>query len=119
MKLSDQQPRPDSTSPDWNRAPLYNQALLAVIFLLALLFLDRSSTASQSWEGAPTWYLPVGLILALLLCGGMRYAPLVFVSSLVVAIVNYHRPILSWSGVPGATSLYFAYIGGVFMLRGR
>jgi signal transduction histidine kinase/CheY-like chemotaxis protein/integral membrane sensor domain MASE1/HPt (histidine-containing phosphotransfer) domain-containing protein len=105
--------------PNWNGAPLYKQALLAVIFLVALLLLDRSSTASQTWEGAPTWYLPAGLILALLLCGGMRYLPLVFVSSLFVAVVNYHRPIISWSGVPGATSLYFPYIGGVAMLRGR
>ncbi len=122
MKLSHQQSPPDSTPcepSDWNRAPLYKQALLAVIFVSALLFLDRSSTTSQSWEGAPTWYLPVGLILVLLLCGGMWYVPLVFVSSLVVAVVNYHRPIFSWSGVPGATSLYFAYIAGVFMLRGR
>ncbi|HXM22415.1 MAG TPA: response regulator [Terriglobales bacterium] len=105
--------------PNWNRAPLYKKALLAVIFLVALLLLDSSSTASQTWEGAPTWYLPAGLILALLLCGGMRYLPLVFVSSLFVAVVNYHRPIISWSGVPGATSLYFPYIGGVAMLRGR
>ena len=65
---------------NWSRAFLYKQLLLAVIFLVAFLLLDRSSAASQAWAGAPTWYLPVGLALALLLCGGMRYLPLVFIS---------------------------------------
>src|SRR6266480_3709993 len=60
---------------NWSAAPLYKQWLLAVIFLVAFLLLDASSTASQDWAGAPTWYLPVGLTLALLLCGGMRYYP--------------------------------------------
>jgi PAS domain S-box-containing protein len=104
---------------NWNGAPLYKQLLLAVIFLVAFLLLDRSSTASQSWDGAPTWYLPVGLAIALLLCGGMRYLPLLFVSTLVAAVVNYHRPIISWCGVPGATIVYLAYIGGITILRGR
>jgi hypothetical protein len=112
---------PSGTSREplnWSRAPLYKQLLLAVIFLVAFLLLDRSSAASQAWAGAPTRYLPVGLALALLLCGGMRYLPLVFISTLLAAVVNYHRPLLSWCGVPGLT-VYIAYIGGVIILRGR
>ena len=54
--------------------------LSGISALVAFLLLDRSSAASQAWAGAPTWYLPVGLALALLLCGGMRYLPLVFIS---------------------------------------
>jgi signal transduction histidine kinase/integral membrane sensor domain MASE1/ActR/RegA family two-component response regulator len=104
--------------PNWSRAPLHKQLLLAVVFLVAFLLLDRSSTASQSWAGAPTWYLPVGLALALLLCGGMRYLPLVLISTLVAAVVNYHRPILSWCGLPGG-AVYIVYIRGVILLRGR
>ena len=114
-------PSPCVTSdepPNWSRAPLYKQLLLAVIFLMTFLLLDRSSAASQAWAGAPTWYLPVGLALALLLCGGMWYLPLVFVSTLLAAVVNYHRPILSWCGVPGL-AVYITYIGGVIILRGR
>ena len=49
----------------------------------------------------------------------MRYLPLVFVSTLVAAVVNYHRPVFSWCGAPGATTVYLAYIGGVTILRGR
>jgi signal transduction histidine kinase/CheY-like chemotaxis protein len=123
---------PDSTRPavpsrpseacrqprNWSRAPLHKQLLLAVVFLVAFLLLDRSSTASQGWAGAPTWYLPVGLTLALLLCGGLRYLPLVLISTLVAAVVNYHRPIISWCGLPGG-AVYIAYIRGVILLRGR
>ena len=100
------------------RPPVQTIAVGAVIFLLTFLLLDRSSAASQAWAGAPTWYLPVGLTLTLLLCGGMGYLPLVFISTLLAALVNYHRPILSWCGVPGLT-VYIPYIAGVIILRGR
>ncbi len=85
---------------------------------MAFLFLDGSSTASQAWEGSPSCYLPIGLTLTLLLCGGLRYLPLIFISSLVAAVVNYHRPIISWAGLPGSTTVYFAYIAGAAVLRG-
>jgi signal transduction histidine kinase/DNA-binding response OmpR family regulator len=114
------QTSPDGAAelPNWNRAPLYKQFLLGGFFLMAFLFLDGSSTASQAWEGAPSCYLPIGLTLTLLLCGGLRYLPLIFISSLVAAVVNYHRPIISWAGLPGSTSIYFAYIVGAALLRG-
>jgi signal transduction histidine kinase/CheY-like chemotaxis protein/integral membrane sensor domain MASE1 len=104
--------------PNWNRAPLYKQFLLGGSFMMAFLFLDGSSTASQAWEGAPSNYLPIGLTLTLLLCGGLRYLPLIFVSSIVAAVVNYHRPVISWAGLPGSTTIYFAYVAGATLLRG-
>jgi len=110
-------PWPGDTSREpqnWSHAPFHKQLLLAVIFLLAFLLLDRSSTASQAWAGAPTWYLPVGLTLALLLYGGMRYLPLVLISTLVAAVVNYHRPVISWCGLPGG-AVYIAYLGGMIL----
>jgi CheY-like chemotaxis protein/integral membrane sensor domain MASE1 len=103
----------------WHGAPIYKRLLLAVIFLAAFLVTDGSSTASQAWEGSPPCYLPVGLTLSLLLCGGIRCVPLVFLSSLVAAAVNYHRPMLSWCGIPGATVSYLGYIAGAALLRGR
>jgi hypothetical protein len=56
----------------WPGALTYRQLLLGVLFGAAFLILDGSSTASLGWEGAPPSYLPVGLTLALLLCGGIR-----------------------------------------------
>jgi len=111
-------PDPTGEGQKWNRAPLHKQLLLAVVFLGTFLLLDGSSTASQAWEGAPACYLPLGLTLTILLCGGLRYLPLIFVSTLVAALVNYHRPLISWAGIPGSTIIYSAYIAGVAILTG-
>ncbi len=103
----------------WLSAPLYKQFILIVVFLATFLVTDGSSTASEAWEGAPPCYIPLGLTLPLLLCGGIRYVPLLFLSSLLAAAVNYHRPMLSWCGIPGATLTYLGYVAGVALLRGR
>jgi diguanylate cyclase (GGDEF)-like protein/PAS domain S-box-containing protein len=49
----------------------------------------------------------------------MRYVPAVFISSVVAAVVNYHRPIFSWSGLPGAIAIYLGYVGAAAILRRR
>jgi diguanylate cyclase (GGDEF)-like protein/PAS domain S-box-containing protein len=113
---------PSSTSSlghSWLSALAYRQLLLGVLFGVAFLILDGSSTASQGWEGAPPSYLPVGLTLALLLCGGRSYVPAVFISSIVAAVVNYHRPIFSWCGLPGSIAIYLGYVGAAAILRRR
>jgi diguanylate cyclase (GGDEF)-like protein/PAS domain S-box-containing protein len=113
---------PSSTSSlghSWLSALAYRQLLLGVLFGVAFLILDGSSTASQGWEGAPPSYLPVGLTLALLLCGGRSYVPAVFISSIVAAVVNYHRPIFSWCGLPGSIAIYLGYMGAAAILRRR
>ena len=107
-----------SPSPNWNRAPLYKQFCLSIVFMGAFLLLDRASTASQSWAWAPSWYLPAGLTLALLLYGGLRYAPLLLIATLIAAVFNYHRPVISWCGLPGGI-VYIGYFYGVTLLRGR
>lgn len=103
----------------WRDIPLYKQLLLAALFIAAFLVLDGSSTASQGWEGAPPLYLPVGLSLALLLCGGIRSVPVLFVASIVAALLNYHRPIFSWCGIPGSIAIYLGYVECATILRGR
>jgi diguanylate cyclase (GGDEF)-like protein/PAS domain S-box-containing protein len=99
------------------RYPIYKQLLLGLLFVAAFLILDGSSAASQGWEGAPPWYLPVGLTLTLLLFGGRRYVPAVFLASVVAAVVNYHRPILSWCGIPGSIAIYLGYVGAAAILK--
>ena len=105
--------------PNWTSAPLHKQLLLAIVFLAAFLLVDSSSKASFTWEGAPPWYLPSGLGLALLLCGGLPYFPVVVVSALLGAIVNYHRPIFSWAGLPGVIGLWIPYTVAAVLLRKR
>src|SRR6266576_3056669 len=70
----------------WHRAPPWKQLVFAVIFVSLFLLMDGSSKASQAWEGAPPCYLPVGLAVALMLCGGVRYVPLLFLSTILAAI---------------------------------
>ncbi|HXJ12671.1 MAG TPA: response regulator [Candidatus Limnocylindrales bacterium] len=98
---------------------IHKQALVATIYVALFLVTDGSSTASQGWEGAPPCYLPVGLSLALMLCGGRRYYPVVFIASVLAAVVNYHRPLMSWCGLPGAILLYAGYMVATSLLRGR
>jgi len=102
---------------NWRDIPFSKQLLLGLLFGATFLVLDGSSTASQGWEGAPPWYLPVGLTMALLLYGGRRCVPVVFISSVVAAVVNYHRPISSWCGLPGSIAIYLGYVGAAAILR--
>src|SRR5260370_34592784 len=97
--------------------PLANrQLLLGVVFGAAFLILDGSSTASLGWEGAPPSYLPVGLTLALLLWGGRRYVPAGFISSVVAAVVNCHRPFFCWCGLSWSIAIYLGYVCAAAML---
>lgn len=100
-------------------SPRTKKWLLAGLFFLLFLMTDGSSTASQHWEGAPPTYVPVGLTVALLLYGGNGYALLIFISSLVAAVLNYHRQLFGWCGVVGVAALYAWYFGAAALLRGR
>src|SRR5271154_6115590 len=108
---------PGSTHKDWLVYARYVLALAA--FIVVFLMTDGSSTASQGWDGAPPWYLPVGVSIALFLTAKKKFYPLPLIASVIAAVVNYHRPLLSWSGLPGAVAAYFGYIAGAILLRGR
>ena len=99
--------------------PVCRKVFLALLFFLLFLLSDGSATVAQAWEGAPPVYLPVGLAVALLLYGGLCYAPLVLFSALIAAVVNYHRGLLNWCGVPGVVGLYTPYFVVAVLLRGR
>ncbi len=104
--------------PKWSREIIYKQLLLSIVFLTLFLLCDIASTASWVWQGAPAWYLPVGLSLALLLYGGKQYLPLILIGSFVAAVVNYHRPVFSWCGLPGSILIYVPYMASTALLRG-
>jgi len=121
----DSSPRLDGRSPVanqfanlWERKIIVaKKAWLAILFLAAFLFLDGSSTISLHWEGAPPWYLPVGLSMALLMVGGPWSVPLVLLCSVIAAFLNYHRPLFSWCGIPGAIAIYIGYVAAAYALR--
>ncbi|MFZ0593297.1 MAG: hypothetical protein WAM39_22765 [Bryobacteraceae bacterium] len=41
------------------------------------------------------------------------------ISSLAGPVVNYHRPILSWCGIPGVILLNLPFVSAAAVLRGR
>ncbi len=96
---------------------LHREVLFAGAFLVAFILLDGASTAAQTWEGAPACYLPVALSLALVLWSGTRYIPLILFSSILASLLNYHRPLFSWCGIPGACAIYAGYIIGALIVR--
>ena len=97
--------------------PAYKQVMFAIVFFSLFLLTDGSSAASQHWEGAPPTYLPAGLAVAVLLYGGVGYAPVVFISGLVAALLNYHRHFFAWCGLPGVIGIYIWYAGAAIILR--
>jgi diguanylate cyclase (GGDEF)-like protein/PAS domain S-box-containing protein len=99
--------------------PACKRDVLGILFFLLFLASDGSSAVSQAWEGAPPTYLPVGLAVAMLLAGGVRYAPLIFVSGIVAAVMNYHRALFGWCGIPGVSGLYLCYVAAAVLLRSR
>ena len=99
------------------RASWAKQMLLSAGFFAIFLVLEMASKTAQGWPGAPAFYLPLGLVIALFLWGGLGYWPLVFVSALIGAAVNYHRPLMSWCGIPGIVGVYCSYVGGVAIAR--
>jgi len=60
-------------APDKTRASWAKQALLSAGFFAIFLLLEMASKTAQGWPGAPAFYLPLGLVIALILWGGLRY----------------------------------------------
>ena len=100
----------------WGRGLRYRELIVQLVFWAAYIFLDRASIEFRVWTGTPAWYLPAGLTLAVLLCGGMRYLPVVIVSAATVAALG-HRPMLSLASLPRNIFVSLCYSGGAEWLR--
>jgi len=105
---------PDVIAPAFS---LHRQAVLVLVFAGVFQVVDYVTAVAQSSAAAPAFYLPLGLAIALVLWGGPRYWPVVFLCELVGAIVSYHRPLLSWCGLPGVLSVYVFYATGLYVVR--
>lgn len=101
----------------WPRAPISKDLTVQLVFWAFYLLLDRASTVFRVWPGTPAWSLPAGLGLAILLCGGMRYAPVFITAGLTAAPIGYHRPLFSWAGIPGTIGASLCFVGGAAWMR--
>jgi PAS domain S-box-containing protein len=103
--------------PCWPRGPFGKELIVQLLFWAAYLLLDHASTVFRVWPGTPAWYLPSGLALAILLAGGMRYAPVFLVAAATADLVGYHRPVFSWAGLPGTVAGTLCFVAGAAWLR--
>src|SRR5215472_5532088 len=110
---------PLGAAPAWTRESLYREIAVQVAFFAVYLLLDQASGLFRLWAGTPAWYLPAGVALAILIWGGLRYAPVVIMAPVGAWVVNDYRPLLSWTGVPIATATSLPYVLGAAWLRNR
>jgi two-component system, sensor histidine kinase and response regulator len=103
----------------WGGKLVSRQLVAQVIAWAVFMLLDRASGMLQVWAGIPAWSLPAGLSMALFLWGGWRYVPVMVVASVTAAIFDYHRPPMSWTGIPGPAVLALPAAAGAALLRGK
>jgi len=116
--VSEAQPvTPRDPPPLWSHESTVKEIAVQVAFWAVYLLLDRASMVFRLWAGTPAWYLPAGIGVAVLLCGGLRYAPVFLAGCATAAFVDCHRPLLSWAGVPGAVGSALWYVVGAVWLR--
>jgi PAS domain S-box-containing protein len=98
---------------------LFREIVVQLTFFAVYLLLDRASTVFRMWAGTPAWYLPSGAALAILIWGGLRYAPVFLASAVAATVFDYHLPIFSWAGLPGTIATTLFYVFGAGWLRDK
>ena len=77
--------------PKSDRVFALRKYLVAFIFLVTYLLLDRSTVFFQIWSEISAWYPPTAIALALLIGLGEGYAPLYLLAAFLSGILNYHE----------------------------
>jgi len=103
--------------PESNRVFALRRYLIAFLFLVIFVLLDRTTVYLQILPGISAWYPPVGIALALLIGMGPRYAPLYWLAGFISAKVNYHQPFLSYIFLPGNSLDFGTYTIVAIVLR--
>ncbi len=111
--------RPPAAGPSFAHpgGRLDRHLVIILIFSAVFQLVDFATAAAQRSAAAPAFYLPLGLAIALVLWGGPRYWCLVLICELAGAIFCYHRPLISWCGVPGVFAIYGFYSAGFYWVR--
>ena len=104
-------------SPAFFSEAMQYRLAIAIGFTILYVVLDRSAVFFQMWEGISAWYPPAGLALALLVGLDLAYAPLLLVTGMIAASVNY--PLSAFSAGFWAVNITVAagYTGAAYALR--
>lgn len=104
-------------TPFDDRRLFWRRVLLAVVFVIVYVALDRSSVSFQIWPGISAWYPPVGLALAMMIAFGPECAPLVTLSGAIAAAVNYDSGFFTYTFQVGNFLTTFGYTAAAYLLR--
>jgi two-component sensor histidine kinase len=87
--------------------PTWRAVLVAAAYIVLFLLLTRYSALFEAAPAVMLWYAPAGLNVALLLAGGLGYAPVVFVAGLLggLLILLPGAPLASLILVAATTAL--------------
>src|SRR5580692_2891471 len=78
-----------------NRERRKRRIVVAILFVLIFVLLDRMTVYFQMWSGISAWYPPSAITLAILLGMESGYLPVMVFASFIAAKVNYHQDIVS------------------------
>lgn len=87
----------------------FKRFVIAVVFVLLYILLDRSTVYFGIWYGVSAWYPPTALSVAVMVSLGSLYAIPMLVADLLSAFLNYHvapTSIRLWLGVPSSVIIY-------------
>lgn len=97
---------------------IVGHALVSACVFLLFLILNRPEVVLLSRLGMTAWYPAAGLVFAILLVFGPRYAPLFAVANAVASGLIYHQSLTSWGTLIGAPLELALYAGAAYLLRG-
>jgi signal transduction histidine kinase len=93
---------------------------IACIYVAGYVFLDwASSMHALAGGGITPWNPPPALTLVLLLRGGLRYAPLAFVASLVAELLNRDASITIPIAIAASVPPTVGYVAAAWLLARR
>lgn len=103
--------------PKSDRVFALRKYVVAFLFLVAYLLLDRSTVFFQIWSEISAWYPPAAIALALLIGLGEGYAPLYMLAGFLSGILNYHQSFYSFSFLLGTVVMVATYTAAAALLR--
>jgi len=101
-----------------SRPLIIRHGLLAIVFLVFYVLLNRPEVIFFSRIGFVAWYPAIGLVMALLLGISPWYAFLACLADALTGRIVYAQPASSFSNTLGAAGIALCYGSAAYLLRG-
>src|SRR6476646_9926428 len=101
-----------------SRPLIIRHGLLAIVFVLSYVLLNRPEVIFFSRIGFVAWYPAIGLVMALLLGVSPWYAFLACLADVLTGRIVYAQPASSFSNTLGAAGIALCYGSAAYLLRG-